>query len=315
MPLTAANRGAAFDVESLFDDELEPERSAISRPDEPTDPKAKLDGASEVGSSAAPRAARSKGLQSWPLLAAAGVLGLVAVSLSFRACGSSDQVASSKEPAPHILKPSAEPPSPAPMQPTASAEPGQAAATATAEPAKPAEEAAKPASTEAAAKPATAEAKSDTAVASKNDDLAGGKTLTAAQAKPLPDSLRGGVVPYRANNDPQIDYKAKGREYFSAGKYKEAAEAYQHATQKTPSDAGAFAGLGASYLAAGQPDKAIPAYQRALQLKPDVSGFQAALGRAYLQKGDRGRAASAYRKALELDPQNAAAKTGLQNAQ
>jgi Flp pilus assembly protein TadD len=137
------------------------------------------------------------------------------------------------------------------------------------------------------------------------------RTLTAAQARPLPLSSRGGVVAYHAADEPDVDYKARGRTLFSSGKYREAAEAYQRASQRTPSDAGAYAGLGASWSAAGQPDRAITAYQRAVQLKPDVSGFQAALGRAYLQKGDRGRAAAAYRKALELDPQNPAAKSGL----
>jgi len=308
----AAAPGASFDVEALFDDKLAPERAVISRPDEPTDPKTKLDRepAAEVTPSTPARARRSRGLKSWPLLAAAGVLGLVAISLSFRACGSSDSQVASSTAKPNLVQP-ATPVAPAAPPPAAAATPAPAAeakqpeAVATAAADKPATD--KPAPAKPEAKPA-AEPQAQT-------DLAGGKTLTAQQARPGAPSLRGGVVPYRANNDPQVDYKAKGRELYSAGKYKEAADAYQHASQTAPSDPGAFAGLGASWLAAGQPEKAITAYQRALQLKPDVSGFQAALGRAYLLKGDKGRAASAYRKALELDPQNSAAKTGLASVQ
>jgi tetratricopeptide (TPR) repeat protein/serine/threonine protein kinase len=308
---SAAAPGAAFDVEALFDDKLEPERAVISRPDEPTDPKAKLerDAAAEVAPSKPPRSSHARGLRSWPLLAAAAVLGLVAISLSFRACGSSDSHVASGATAPNVLQPRVETETPA--TPAASPTPPPAAATA-----EPAAEAKQPQAIAAADKPATEKTEAKAAAAPEPQaDLAGGKTLTAQQARPLPQSLKGGVVPYRANSDPDVDYKAKARELYSSGKYKDAADAYQHATQKTPSDAGAFAGLGASWLAAGQPEKAIAAYQRALQLKPEVSGFQAALGRAYLQKGDKGRAASAYRKALELDPRNSAAKTGLATAQ
>jgi Flp pilus assembly protein TadD len=125
----------------------------------------------------------------------------------------------------------------------------------------------------------------------------------------------GGVVPYKPRSRPDIDYKSKGLQLFQAGKFREAADAYERASQKTPSDPRAFAGLGASWLSAGEPDRAILAYQRAVQLKPDVSGFQAALGRAYLTKGDRARAAAAYSKALALDPANQAAKTGLASLQ
>jgi Flp pilus assembly protein TadD len=308
----------------LFDDKLEPERSLITRPDDLTDPKTKLDANADFAETPAHRAPRSRAPHTWPLLAAAGLLAVIAVGFSARACNlADDRVAktdASTQPAPHVLKPaptetpaapatpppSAAPAAEPPANPTAAAAPATAAAPPTESAKNDAPAATAPTMATNANEPAPAE----TDLAAKDS-----RTLTAAQARPLPQSLRGGVVPYRASTDPQVDYKSKGREYFSSGKYKDAAEAYQHATLQFPSDAGAFAGLGASQLAAGQPEKAITAYQRALQLKPTVSGFQAALGRAYLQKGDRGRAASAYRKALELDPQNSAAKTGLQSAQ
>jgi serine/threonine-protein kinase len=316
-PIAAAAPGASFDVEALFDDKLAPERAVISRPNDATDPKTQLDRepAEEVTPSTPARARRSRGLQSWPLLAAAAVLGLVAMTLSFRACGSSDSQVASTTAKPNLVQP-ATPVAPAAPPPAAAAAP--APADEVKQPAAKQPEAKQPEAVATAAtdKPATAKPEAKPAAEPPaQTELAGGKTLTAQQARPVSPSLRGGVVPYRANSDPQVDYKAKGRELYSAGKYKEAADAYQHASQAAPSDAGAFAGLGASWLAAAQPDKAISAYQRALQLKPEVSGFQAALGRAYLLKGDKGRAASAYRKALDLDPQNSAAKTGLASVQ
>ena len=149
---------------------------------------------------------------------------------------------------------------------------------------------------------------------------ASGPVLTAAQAgkgfsRTGTSNALGGVVQYKGRTQPQVDYKSKARELFQAGKYRDAAENYQRAAHEAPSDAAAFAGLGASWLSAREPDRAITAYQRAVQLKPDVSGFQAALGRAYLAKGDRGRAMAAYAKALALDPSNQAAKSALASLQ
>ncbi|HKU44496.1 MAG TPA: tetratricopeptide repeat protein, partial [Polyangiales bacterium] len=307
-PLTAASEPApveapalpgprAFDVESLFDDKLEPERPASAASTDATNPKLPL-GAAASDARRPQRAPRPPFTESWPLLAAAGVLALTVVGLASRACNSSDQQVASTTP--EAPPPSAAGVAPAP-QPAPVEQPAAAPSPAPAEPA--------PAPV-AAAETSTAQPAEQQEELAQNDTPAQGRTLTAAQARP-----RGGVVPYHADDEPDVDYKARGRAYFSSGKYREAADSYQRASQRTPSDAGAFAGLGASWLAAGQTDRAISAYQRALQLKPDVSGFQAALGRAYLQKGDRGRASAAYRKALELDPKNSAAQRGLQSVQ
>jgi tetratricopeptide (TPR) repeat protein len=107
------------------------------------------------------------------------------------------------------------------------------------------------------------------------------------------------------------ELKAQGRTAFSEGRYKDAAAAYEKATEQNPSDAGAFAGLAASKLQLNDGNAAIAAYSRAVRLQPASSGFHAALGRAYLQQNDRARARAAYEHALQLDPNNAAAKTAL----
>lgn len=108
------------------------------------------------------------------------------------------------------------------------------------------------------------------------------------------------------------ELKTQAREHYQAGRFREAASAYQKATELNPSDPGAFAGLGASRFAADDFSAAVQAYSKAVRLQPDSSGFQAALGRAYLKKGDRDRARAAYQHALELNPNNGAAKTALE---
>jgi serine/threonine-protein kinase len=123
------------------------------------------------------------------------------------------------------------------------------------------------------------------------------------------------VVGQRASRTDRVakatEHKNAGRTHYQAGRFRDAARSYELATRETPSDGGAFAGLGASLLAANDPDGAIRAYQRAVQVDGKSSGFHAALGRAYAMKGDRLRARTAYQRALELNPDNGAAKQGL----
>ncbi|MFI5306308.1 MAG: protein kinase [Polyangiales bacterium] len=105
--------------------------------------------------------------------------------------------------------------------------------------------------------------------------------------------------------------RAKAREYFVAGRYRECATRYELAAEQAPSHAGTYAGLGACQLALGDSRGALVSYQRAIQLSPDSAGFYAALGRAYLTAGDPARARAAYKKAIALDPHNQAAQAAL----
>jgi Flp pilus assembly protein TadD len=140
-------------------------------------------------------------------------------------------------------------------------------------------------------------------------------SAAAASAK-LGPSAGSKLVAPRASRADRVakaeEFKQQGRAHYQAGRYREAATAYQNATEQDPSDAGAFAGLAASRLAANDANAAIAAYSRAVRLQPASSGFHAALGRAYLASGDRSRARAAYEKALELNPSNGAAKTALE---
>jgi serine/threonine protein kinase/tetratricopeptide (TPR) repeat protein len=249
------------------------------------------------------------------LLMAAGALVLLAIALSIAKRrpspppGVDKPLASTAPQAPSVAV-NVAPAAPEPPQPTAAAEkvtPDAPQPTAANEPSAPAPPAA-PLDAGAQAAPAQPPA--------PNADEPSTQTVSAVEAgRPFMHDASvaalGGVVSYKARKQPEVDFKAKARELYQAGRFREAAESYQRAATKAPSDSAAFAGLGASWLAASEPDKAIVAYQRAVQLKPEVSGFQAALGRAYLTKGDRGRSLAAYSKALALDPNNQAAKSAL----
>jgi eukaryotic-like serine/threonine-protein kinase len=177
---------------------------------------------------------------------------------------------------------------------------------------------------EQAAPPAAATPEAQVEASDDDDD-----EVVAGDTKRVPtvsaSSVKGGLARAASNRQNAVtglpenesaspDFKAKGRELYKVGKYREAADAYQRATQHNAGDAAAFAGLGGSLLATGDIRKAITAYQKAVRLEPEVSGFQAALGRAYLKKGDRTRARAAYSKALQLDPDNQAARTGMASA-
>ena len=103
----------------------------------------------------------------------------------------------------------------------------------------------------------------------------------------------------------------EARAHFQGRRYREAAAAYERLVASEPSNAPAWAGLGASRSAMGDARGAIAAYERAVRLRPQHSGFFAALGRAYMQAGDRNNGVAAYQRAVQLDPNNGAAREAL----
>jgi serine/threonine protein kinase/tetratricopeptide (TPR) repeat protein len=117
-----------------------------------------------------------------------------------------------------------------------------------------------------------------------------------------------------ANTDRESKWaeaRDQARTHYAAKRYKQAAQAYERASEYDPTSAGTFAGLAAARLQAGDPKGAVVAYQRAIQLSPSSAGFHAALGRAYVAVGDKSKAKAAYLRALSLDPNNASAKSSL----
>jgi serine/threonine protein kinase/Flp pilus assembly protein TadD len=253
----------------------------------------------------------------------AGASVLAAVILLFAMCrgGSDDEVPAAE--APPATRGDSVPAKPGAQGagPAAAAPPEQAEAQGSTGTAQPAEHAPIAAAEPVAQDPAAAApvpAPEQTAVAPAADDTT--NTATAAQADgasaPARKNAPDAVVGQKASRAERVakaeKYKTEARAHFQAGRFKDAARSYELATRETPSDGGAFAGLGASLLAANEPDGAIRAYQRAVQIDGKSSGFHAALGRAYAMKGDRGRAKTAFTRALALNPKNGAAKQGLE---
>jgi serine/threonine-protein kinase len=105
--------------------------------------------------------------------------------------------------------------------------------------------------------------------------------------------------------------REQAREHFAAGRYREAAAAYERAVALNPNHAGAFAGLGASRLRLGDARGAVAAYEKATQLNPQNASFFVALGNAQLAAGDRNGARQSFLRALSLDPNHGAARQGL----
>ena len=103
------------------------------------------------------------------------------------------------------------------------------------------------------------------------------------------------------------------RTHFSAGRFREAAAAYQRATSINPRHAGSYAGLGNARLRLQDYRGAVAAFQRAVQLSPRNSGFFTSLGHAYRASGNAAHARQAYQRALALNPTNRAAQQSLQS--
>jgi serine/threonine-protein kinase len=135
----------------------------------------------------------------------------------------------------------------------------------------------------------------------------GGTTPAAGGTAPA-----GGAGTPAAGQSPFDALRESARGHFSAGRFREAAAAYERAAALNPSHAGTFAGLGASRMQLNDARGAVAAYEKAVQLQPSSAAFLAALGRAHLAAGNRDRARAAFERALGIDPNNAAARQGMQ---
>jgi tetratricopeptide (TPR) repeat protein len=82
----------------------------------------------------------------------------------------------------------------------------------------------------------------------------------------------------------------EGARLYQAGKYAEAASAYQAAIKANPQSADGWAGMGKTLLRMGRPRDAVLCLVKALQLKPGDLGNQLTLARSYIEGGDAGAA-------------------------
>jgi tetratricopeptide (TPR) repeat protein len=88
---------------------------------------------------------------------------------------------------------------------------------------------------------------------------------------------------------------------YRAGRFSEAAAAFENVTRLLPDNATGFQRLGTAYHAAGDVGNAVLNYERALQLSPTPKAY-ANLGFLYYRQGRFADAATAYERALALDP-------------
>ena len=88
-------------------------------------------------------------------------------------------------------------------------------------------------------------------------------------------------------------YNKQGDDFFDAGKYDEAATAYQQAIKLRADYADAHLNLGETYFNLGRYDDAIAADNKAISLKSDWADAYRALGIAYLHKNNSGDAITA----------------------
>ena len=94
----------------------------------------------------------------------------------------------------------------------------------------------------------------------------------------------------------------KGVAFQAAGRYAEAAEAFNQTIKVDPNDAKAYAGLGMAYTALQKHKDAIVVYKMALQINESVLGAPAYYmwGHSYLALDKTSEALSAFKQSLDI---------------
>jgi serine/threonine-protein kinase len=94
-----------------------------------------------------------------------------------------------------------------------------------------------------------------------------------------------------------------GLDAYQAGRFKEAAAAWEMALKLEPDNVPALRNLGAVYHSLGRDDDAVAALQHALEIKPAADVY-ANLGTILFYQGKYDRAVPAFEKAVELGANN-----------
>lgn len=115
--------------------------------------------------------------------------------------------------------------------------------------------------------------------------------------------------------DEAVKIYEEGRELLSAGKLKEAENAFRQVIEINPAYALAYTALGSALSKQGiQLDKAEEAHRKAIELKPDLAAAYYNLGIVLSKDKTRwNEAEEAYKKAIEIDPNYAIAYNNLGN--
>lgn len=141
-------------------------------------------------------------------------------------------------------------------------------------------------------------------------DLAKERARSAAEQKANPEMQR--QLEEQAKDQKQFaglkQLFDQGQELYGAGKYPEAAAAFEQAVplaKDAKNQAVVLSRLADSYGKAKQYDKAAEAYQKAIAAKPDDATFYNNLGDIYASMGKTADAQGAFQKAAEIDPPGA----------
>lgn len=127
------------------------------------------------------------------------------------------------------------------------------------------------------------------------------RMVAAAEAKALDDDLRAELEPQRAAAHTQ-----QGWALFRAGRYDDAAGAFEQAIAADPKDAAAHNGLGFCLLNMGKAVQAKPHFEAALKVWPDGAGPLNGLARCLKAEGKPEEAIAIWEKHADLERPNAA---------
>lgn len=111
-------------------------------------------------------------------------------------------------------------------------------------------------------------------------------------------------------DDPWLHYHVASSHY-AAGRFDEAAEAYQAAIAADPDFAGAHNMLGYAEMRRGNAEAAERSFQRYLRVAPDEANSHDSIGEFYMRQGRLDEAAEHFEHALARDPELAASQRNL----
>ncbi len=109
---------------------------------------------------------------------------------------------------------------------------------------------------------------------------------------------------YHIGKSPGEDDFEEGLRLFEEGKYEEAIQSFQRASEKEPFEPSYVYNLGVTYYKMEKHDEAIVAYMKMLEIQPDSYSAYKKLGEIYGLKKEFKEAIPYYIKAAELSPED-----------
>jgi len=104
--------------------------------------------------------------------------------------------------------------------------------------------------------------------------------------------------------DDAISQNEQGLKLLAAGKFKEAAAAFEQAIKYRPEYPEAYDHLGDAYLELREVKKSVEAFKRVVKHKPDSALAYNKLGVAYREQRDYNKAVDAFKESIRLNSSN-----------